>query len=147
MANYNTTVSSTLSPEDAFNYLADFTNAAEWDPNTVSSELITSDAMAVGAKYKVITRFAGREMELTYETVEIDRPNRVRLSSGNSATDITDTMTFVPTARGSDVTYDANIVPKGVAKILDPALALIFKRVGGHAAEGLRDALKADQAK
>ena len=147
MANYNTTVESTLSPEEAFEYLADFTNAAEWDPNTVSSELIAGDPYAVGAKYKVITKFAGREMELTYETIEIDRPHRVRLSSGNSTTDITDTMTFAPAAQGSDVAYDANIAPKGLAKVLDPALTLIFKRVGGHAAEGLRKALKADPAK
>ncbi|MGK2932518.1 MAG: SRPBCC family protein [Solirubrobacterales bacterium] len=147
MANYNTTVHSSLSQEAAFDYLADFTNAAEWDPNTVSSDLITGDPMAVGAKYKVVTKFAGREMELIYETIEIDRPRLVRLTSGNSTTDITDTMTFEPAGTGSAVTYDANIAPKGLAKILDPALTVIFKRVGGHAAEGLRKALKADQAK
>ena len=147
MANYNTTVESTLSPDEAFAYLADFTTAAEWDPNTVSSELITADPYAVGAKYRVVTKFAGREMELTYETVEIDRPNLVRFSSGNSTTDITDTISFVPAPQGSDVTYDANIAPKGLAKVLDPALTLIFKRVGGHAADGLRKFLKADQTR
>ncbi|MGK2954632.1 MAG: SRPBCC family protein [Solirubrobacterales bacterium] len=147
MANYNVTIKSPLSPDEAFSYLADFTNTTEWDSNTVSSKLTSGDPFTVGAKYKVVTKFGGREMELTYETVEIDRPNRVRLTSGNSTTDIADTMTFTPSATGTEVNYDANIVPKGLAKVLDPVLALIFKRVGGHAAEGLRKTLKADEAK
>lgn len=141
MANYNATVSSPKSPEEAFDYLADFSNAPEWDPNTNSSECISGVPGSVGSKYKVLTEFGGREMELTYETVEVDRPRKVVLRSGNSSTDIRDTMTFRPTASGTDVTYDANVAPKGLMKIADPVLTLMFKRVGDRAADGLRKAL------
>ena len=146
MASYNTTVNSPKSPEEAFDYLSDFSTASEWDGNTVSSELISGDAKSVGAKYRVVTKFGGREMELTYETVELDRPNRVVLKSGNSSTEITDTMTFRPTATGTEVTYDANVAPKGLVKLMDPVLSLIFKRVGDNAAKGLREALGADKS-
>jgi len=135
-----------MSPEEAFDYLSDFSTASEWDGNTVSSELISGDPKSVGAKYRVVTKFGGREMTLTYETVELDRPNRVVLESGNSSTDITDTMTFEATSTGTDVTYDANVAPKGLTKLLDPVLTLVFKRVGDNAAKGLRKALRADQA-
>ena len=145
MANYKGTVESSMSPEEAFDYLADFSNAPDWDPNTVSSDLKTPEAFMVGAKYDVVTKFAGRNMDLLYETVELDRPHRVVFSSGNGSTDITDTITFKPTATGTDVTYDANIAPKGFAKVLDPALTLIFKRVGDKAIESLRLKLKARQ--
>lgn len=145
MAKYSTTVDSTLDPEKAFEYLADFTNATEWDPNTTSSVLITEDPLAVGAKYEVVTKFAGREMELVYETVELSRPDRVVIQSGNGSTDLQDTMTFAPSPNGTRVTYEANVTPKGLVKLIDPLLTLIFKRVGDRAAEGLRKALKADQ--
>ncbi len=147
MANYNTTVDSPKSPEEAFDYLSDFTTAGEWDANTVSSELVKGDAKEVGAEYRVVTRFGGREMTLTYRTVELDRPRKVVLESGNSSTKITDTMSFEPTASGTRVTYDANVAPRGLAKLLDPVLTLIFKRVGDNAAKGLREALGADSDK
>lgn len=146
MANYNTTVISPKTPEEAFDYLSDFTTAAEWDANTVSSELISGDPKSVGAKYKVVTRFGGREMELKYETVELDRPNRVVLQSGNSSTEIRDTMTFKPVQEGTEVSYDANVAPKGLTKLIDPVLTLVFKRVGDNAAKGLREALGAGPA-
>ena len=146
MANYNATVTSPKSPEEAFDYLADFTNATEWDPNTNVSELVSGQAGEVGSRYRVVTEFGGREMELTYETVEVDRPRRVVLSSGNGSTDIRDTMTFEPNGPGTDVTYDANVAPKGIWKLADPVLTLIFQRVGSRAADGLREALGSERA-
>lgn len=143
MANYNTTVSSPKSPEEAFDYLADFSNAPEWDPNTTSSKCVEGEPGEVGSRYEVVTEFGGREMELIYETIEVDRPRKVVLQSGNSSTEIRDTMTFKPTATGTEVTYDANVAPKGLTKLIDPILTLMFKRVGDRAADGLRETLGA----
>ena len=33
MAHYTTTIASSLSPAEAFDYMADFTHALEWDPS------------------------------------------------------------------------------------------------------------------
>ena len=38
MARYRGTVISTRSAEDTFDYMADFANAAEWDPGTATAE-------------------------------------------------------------------------------------------------------------
>ena len=144
MANYTAKVTSPKPVEEVFTYLANFSTAPEWDENTNSSDLTTGDPFVVGAKYEVVTEFGGREMTLTYETVEIDRPNRVVLKSGTGMADITDTMTFKANpAGGTDVTYDANVKPKGLARILDPVFGLIFKRVGDKAVVGLRRELDA----
>lgn len=147
MASYHATIQSPMTPEESFDYLADFSTAGEWDANTVSSECISGEAGTLGAKYEVVTRFAGREMTLAYETVEYDRPKKVVLKSGNGTTEITDTMTFTPSGPGTKVTYNANIAPKGLVKLIDPLLALIFKRVGDNAVVGLREALGADSTK
>lgn len=143
MANYTATVLSSKSAAEAFEYLADFRNAPEWDENTVSSKLLTDDPFAEGARYEVVTKFGGREMELTYEAVEVDRPRRIVLKSGNGSTDIRDAMTFRETADGTEVTYDADVAPKGLVKLLDPILLLIFKRVGDKAVVGLKRELDA----
>ena len=143
MANYNATVNSPKTPEEAFDYLADFTNATEWDPNTSSSKCVEGQPGDLGSRYEVVTEFGGREMELTYETIEVDRPRKVVLQSGNSSTEIRDTMTFAPSGTGTEVTYNANVAPKGLVKLIDPVLSLMFKRVGDRAADGLREALGA----
>ena len=40
MARYRGTVISTRSAEETFDYMADFANAAEWDPGTASAERV-----------------------------------------------------------------------------------------------------------
>jgi len=146
MATYTATVISSKPIDEAFTYLADFRTAPEWDENTVSSDLTKGDPFSTGATYKVVTEFGGRELTLEYETVEIQRPDRVVLTSGTGMAGITDTMTFEATATGTEVTYDANVAPKGLVKVIDPVLTLIFKRVGDNAAKGLREALGADKS-
>ena len=143
MATYRATVHSPMSVEEVFSFMADFSNAPDWDANTKSSDLQTADPYAVGAKYEVVTGFAGRDLTLTYETIEIERPNRVILKSGTAIADIEDVMTFEPHGDGTEVTYEANIVPHSVAKVIDPVFSLIFKRVGDRALESMKDALKA----
>ena len=143
MATYKATIKSPMSVEEVFNFLADFSNAPEWDANTKSSDLTEGDPYETGAKYKVVTGFAGRDLTLTYETIEIERPNRVVLRSGTALADIEDVMTFEADGTGSIVTYQANIITSGLAKVLDPVFGLIFNKVGDRAAESLRDALKA----
>ena len=41
MARYRTTIQTKKSPEEAFEYLADFANAREWDPGVVEGEYLT----------------------------------------------------------------------------------------------------------
>ncbi len=143
MATYKTTIKSPMSVDEVFNFLADFSNAPEWDANTKSSDLTEGSPYEVGAKYKVVTGFAGRDLTLTYETIEIERPNRVVLKSGTGLADIEDVMTFEADGEGSVVSYQASILTSGLAKVLDPVFGLIFNKVGDRAAESLKDALKA----
>lgn len=141
MASYKATAKSPMSPEQTFEYLADFRTAAEWDGNTKSSDLVGGDPMEEGAEYKVVTEFAGRDLTLTYRTVELERPARIVFHSGTAVADIEDVITIAADGSGSEVTYEANIKPKSIAIVLDPLFSLIFKRVGGRAAQSLRETL------
>jgi hypothetical protein len=130
-----------MTPEQTFEYLADFSTASEWDANTKSSDLMSGDAMSEGAEYRVVTGFAGRDLTLTYRTAELQRPGKIVFHSGTAVADIEDVITISPDGSGSKVNYEANIKPKSIAIVLDPVFSLIFKRVGDRAAESLRETL------
>ncbi len=142
MARYSATVASPRSVPDTFAFLADFRTVAEWDPSIVTSTLENGgDPIRIGAVFKVKTKFAGREVELDYTTVELDSPHRIVLRGENATTVSIDTMTFTATAAGSEVTYDAKLELKGLLRLFDPVLALTFNLLGAKAKRGLAERL------
>jgi len=143
MAHYETRLISPKPISEVFAYLADFSNAVEWDENTESVKCVSGDPLALGARFEVVTRFGGRTLDLIYETITLEEPHRAVLRSDSGPVRIEDTMTFREVDGGTEVHYRAQISPKGPAKLLDPVFHLIFQAVGGRAAKGLAKALDA----
>jgi hypothetical protein len=142
MARYRTTIDSTLPPATAFEELADFSSAERWDPGVREARRLDTGALAVGSRFHVVARFAGRDIPLEYEIIELDPPNTVVLRAESSAVVSLDTITFEANATGTAVTYDADLRLKGLLRILDPVLAVAFRRIGDRARDGLREALQ-----
>lgn len=92
------TFSVPLPIEAVFEYLSDFTHTNEWDPGTVQTTRTSGDG-GVGTTYANTSQFMGRTVDLTYETVTFDRPNRVRFRGRNKQSSATDDLRF---AHGSD---------------------------------------------
>ena len=136
MARYVATVDSSLSAEEAFDYLADFTSVTEWDPTAVSAEQL-SGRVGEGAEFRVVVRFAGAENEFVYRTLGVRPPDRLVLRAESSTVVSLDTITFEPRPSGCAVTYDAKLDPKGAMKLAGPVLGLLFKRLGDNAKAGL----------
>jgi hypothetical protein len=136
VARYVATVATTRSVEEAFDYLADFSSVRDWDPTAVSAENL-SGRVGAGAEFRVVVRFAGRENEFVYETVEFERPTRIVLRAESSTVVSLDTIGFRAAAGATEVTYDAKLEPKGLTKLAGPVLGLLFKRLGDNAAAGL----------
>lgn len=143
MAHYETTFISPRPIDEAFRYLADFTNTVEWDENTESARCLTGDPIALGARFEVVTKFGGQTMTLTYETITLEEPHRVALRTSTGPTTIEDTIQFSEVEGGTRIHYRAEIAPKGIAKLLDPVFHLIFQPVGSRAAKGLKRQLGA----
>lgn len=141
MATYRTTVTSPHPPAEVFAYLADFSNIDDWDPNTSAGERIDPGELAVGSSFRVTTDF-GRKLKLTYEIVELDPPRKVVLVAPGSGFTARDTITVEPEGVGSEVTYEAVVTMSGIGRLFDPLVGLVFKFVGGKAAEGLQEALR-----
>ena len=142
MARYRTTVESTKSPEEAFDYLAEFSNARDWDPGVVEAANLTGDPVGPGSRFRLVSRFLGRRVPLEYRITEFDRPARVVLAADETSVRSTDEIRFAATNGGSQVTYEADLrlkIPLG--RLMDPLLAVAFRRIGARAAAGLRQAL------
>ena len=141
MARYVGKIRSPRSATESFDYLADFSSVAEWDPSAVSARML-DDEPGAGTRFEVVVGFAGRELPFTYETTEYERPRRLVLRAESSTVVSEDTITVRELGGGgSEVTYDADLRPKGLMRLADPVLALLFRRLGDNAAAGLREKL------
>ena len=138
MARYVTTIRSALSAAEAFAYMASFDNAREWDPSVTETERLDSGDLRVGSAFRVVSKFAGKAVPLRYEITSFEPGSRVVLEAWNKSFGSVDTISVVSAGSGSDVTYDARLVFKGVARVVNPLMQLVFNGVGRKADASLR---------
>ena len=73
--------------------------------------------------------------------VELVPARRVVFTSSTSALESVDTLTFEPRGRGCEMTYRAELRFKGSARVANPLLAVLFRRLGNRARDSLREVL------
>lgn len=143
MARYVTTIESRLPPEQAFAYMADFSNARLWDPSVSAAKRVDEGPIGNGSSFDLVARFAGRDMPLRYTVAAYEHPIRVVLEAQRPGFVSRDTITVEPAEHGSSVHYDALLSFGGLGRLLDPVMQLIFNRVGKRATAGMQAALNA----
>ncbi len=147
MARYRGTVISKRSVGDTFDYLADFTNTAEWDPGTAAAERLDAGDVGPGSAFRLGIRFGPRTLVLDYRIVAYDRPHRVVLLGESATVRSQDTVAVVPTADGGAVvTYTADLTLRGPYALVNPVLGRYVDRVGDQGIEGLRTVLAGPSA-
>lgn len=144
MARYITTVRTQLTPEEAFEYMADLRNFAEWDPGVKKVEQVVGTGGGADTEFDVTVSGTTMRYRTTVfnPTTELVAVAKTRLLSS------TDRITVVREAAagksGTLVTYDADLQLNGVLRLADPLLRLAFGRIGDRAAAGLRRVLKGE---
>lgn len=142
MARYRTEQPFAGPPEVAFDYLANFTSVAEWDPGVVSATRLDDGPLAVGSRFRVVVKTGPRSTPLVYEVRELEPGHRIRLVAESSMLRSDDVITVMPAdADRAVVVYEADLQLRGVAVVGSPLLGLVFDRIGDRAAAGLRRAL------
>ena len=142
MAAYTGTVTSPRPIEDVFDYLADFSNVDDWDPSAIEAEALNGAEPHRGARYRVVSRFLGREIPLVYEIVEFEPPDRVLLRAESGGVVSLDEMRFRALTDGdTEVTYTANLSLKGARSLLDPLFGIAFRRLCERARERMSEVL------
>ena len=147
MARYLVHVRTPMAPDDAFAYMADLTNFAEWDPGVDHAKQVKGNGPAADAAYDVAVKAAGRTITLRYDIINYDAPHAVTAFAENGLLSSLDTITVKPDDKGSGsvVTYDAVLKLKGPLALADPLLRLSFNKIGDRAAAGLVTALSGER--
>lgn len=131
----------TLRPRsEVFDYLSDFTSVAQWDPGIASANRTYGDG-GVGSVYEIVATFAGREIPMSYEVIEMVRPELLVVRGTASSVVALDTIECVEHGEGTRVVYSAEFRLKGLMRLAEPFLGGTFRRLGRTAIEGLGRAL------
>jgi hypothetical protein len=141
MAKYTVSVESSKSVEEAFAYMADLRNFANWDPGVLTVTQVAGDGAGLGSSFDVAVKSVGGGTVLRYETLEHDEPGNLLVEARNSKFTSIDRITVVAKDEGSIVTYAAELLLNGCLSPLNPLLGLVFNRIGDRAAAGLRRVL------
>jgi len=146
MARYIVHVRTPMPRDEAFAYLADLTNFAEWDPGVDRVEQVEGDGAGLGAAFDVAVKVPGRTMTLRYDTVAFDDASTTMTAvAQNALMTSEDTITIEADGNGSIVTYDAELKLKGLLGLSDPLLGLTFNQIGDRAAAGLVETLAGER--
>ena len=137
MAHYRGTVTTDWTPEQAFAYMADARNFAEWDPGTERSTL-EQGTPGPGAVFAVQVHVGPPTITLHYETTRHEPNSRVTLRAVHPLMELVDDISVDVVDGATTVTYDATVTPRGVAKILGPLFDRGFAKTAEKGADGLR---------
>ena len=147
MSRYRGTVVSERSAEETFDYLAEFSNAAEWDPGVAGAERLDDGPVGLGSAFRLDVRVGPRVTPLDYRVVTYERPHRVVLLGESATIRSEDTVTVVPRSGGGSIlTYDADLTLLGPLAPFNPLLPRPFRRIGDRGLGGLRGVLSAPPA-
>lgn len=134
------TLDSAKPAAELFKYFSDFTTTNEWDPNTVSTTLVSGDG-GVGTKYHNVSSFNGNESSVDYVVVDFVPNSLFRVRGQNKYLTAVDTMTFEEIPGGTRFTYEARFAFKGIARLMQPFLRKAFDKLASDAEVGLQKVL------
>jgi uncharacterized protein YndB with AHSA1/START domain len=113
------------SPEDVFAYLTDPSHLSEWQGGVVRAERLGEGSVAVGTRAVVTRRIGRRELNMTVEIAELDRPRSfaVRSLDGPVRGENRGTIEPLDDGRRSRVTYELDLRGHGIGRLLVPLVA------------------------
>ncbi|MEI6710475.1 MAG: SRPBCC family protein [Actinomycetota bacterium] len=144
MPRYVVTLSSRQPLDQVFARMADFTNAQDWDPGVIKSLKASEGAVGTGSAFLLTVPAARKTMELKYVITEFEPNSLVTLQALTPRLESLDRLSFVSTATGCEMTYDATLRFRGIAILATPLLALSFRKIGDRARDSLKRYLDAD---
>lgn len=143
MPHYRATLETDKPPEEVFDYMADFTHTADWDPGVTHAERTSDGPAGENCEFRIAYSMLGFRQDLRYRMVEYNRPHHVVLRCETPSMSLTDRITVTPQDAGSCLTYDAEIALKGPLKLLGGLVGLGFRQAGDRARDGLSKVLEA----
>lgn len=144
MASYTATILTPLSVDEAWERLSDVTRFAEWDPGVHTAVQVAGTGPGLDAAYDLTVSSVRGPLELRYEVIAFEPPNRLFLVADTGVLRSEDEIRIADTPAGTSVVYQAELSLSGWYAVAGPLLAVAFQVIGRRAADGLRAFLDAD---
>ena len=123
-------------PEETLRLIADFRHLMSWD-DSIQSVFPRDEVFGQGAEYDVRVLFSGNPIDMVY-TVTVYEPGVRAVLTGVAAKAMAiDQIEVTATDQGARVNYNAEIRLAFPYNLIDPVLAIGFKKTVDHAVEGL----------
>ena len=137
-------IETTCPQQRAFDFVADFSTAQEWDPGIPTARRLDDGPIGVGSRFELVSRFGSKEQAIVYEITAYDAPSSVTFAGDGKTFRGTDVISFTPRdGGGTHVRYTADLGLKGLAAMALPFLGGKLDEMSDRAVEGLKAALDA----
>lgn len=129
-------------PRESFAYVADFSTTEEWDATATEARKTAPGPIDRGTRFEVVCRLPLGSVTLDYTVTRLEPDRLLELQGTCRFFNITDTITFEETARGTRIDYRARFIFSGILEKLSPRFTAGMRRMGRRSVEGLREALE-----
>lgn len=134
-------INTALPLDRAFAFIADFANAAQWDPGVATSERSGTGPVGVGARYRLGVRLRGKVSPMDYVITGFEPSRRVVVTGTGSGVEAVDDIRFEATETGTRIDYMADIRLKGLMRLAAPFAGGAYAKVARDARDGMQRTL------
>ena len=106
-------------PEVVFDFLADATNEARWNPDCTAARRLSAGEIGRGSRFALTVKHLG---ELTVEIAEYARAQRLQFRIDGKQVAMTATFAFAPAGEGTSAKVRMQVKPKGVLRFAAAAM-------------------------
>ena len=131
--------------EDVFDVVADQTNEPTYNQAMVRCEQVAPGPVGEGSRFRSVARSAGREVPMTSELVDYQRPHHLGVLTSVDGTIIDGTLDFAPSPAGTRMTWDWDVRTTGRLRVLGPVVAFLGRRQERRVWGSLKEHLEQQQ--
>jgi carbon monoxide dehydrogenase subunit G len=130
------------SPDEAFDFIADFTTSQRWDPGIAAATRLDDGPVGLGSRFEVRYRAGLVTLPLVYEITRYERPDHLVLSTRGLTHHGEDDVRVEATDEGTRIVWKATFGLRGPGRLLEPLVRRTFPQVASKAGDGLQACLR-----
>ena len=116
------------SVEDVFAYVADQTNAVQWQSGIVEVRRLTEGPSGLGTRHTIVRTFLGRRLAVENEYVAFEPDRRIVFRTTSGRMPLEASYVVEPVAAGTRVTSTIEMEASGVVSLAEPLIAISLRR-------------------
>lgn len=129
-------------PEKAFAFATDFSNASKWMVGFIESKMLTEGATRVGTQYMFVSKMLGQKMEMKSEVTVWEPPARYEYKTVDAPISMHGGFTFTPKDGGTLVTMSGEGEFGGLFKLAEGMMKSQMDKQTDETLQALKKALE-----